>query len=72
MLNDERFDKRIMDEVAVAVVVILILMVGAAAGWAARSVSSRDKALISSFERSIAERDYYSAQIKKMVKEGEK
>lgn len=71
LINNERMNREISGEVAVIAVILFLLFAGGICGWAARCLTVRDKVMVSNFERSIAERDYFNAQLDALVK-GEK
>ncbi|MCL2761075.1 MAG: hypothetical protein FWD70_05460 [Desulfuromonadales bacterium] len=60
---------KLYEEAEVFFAVLFLLIVGALFGWSARSITVKDKLLISTVERQYAERDYYQQQINKMVSE---
>jgi predicted negative regulator of RcsB-dependent stress response len=66
MLRNTTLKDRLTEELAVVVVVVAILAVGALAGWYARSVSSRDKWLISQAEQNLAQVRYYQTEMEKL------
>lgn len=59
------------EEIAViAIFAAICPFAGSVIGWSVRTVSSRDRYLISFAERNAAEQQYYQKQINQIVTEG--
>jgi uncharacterized membrane protein len=63
-------NKTSREEIAViAIIFSIIFAIGAATGWAARVVTTRDKVLVSISEHHFAWADWYQEQLNQIVKE---
>jgi hypothetical protein len=67
-----RPERKIPREEIIAIVVFFFVsaLIGAAAGYGARYISSRDRWMISQVERNQSEQEYYQKQIAQIVTEG--